>query len=227
MSRQSELPAIVEGTSQDLLVYVKSQLTTFFPAVGVVSNDSLSMIDSHLDEALLRTGQCINSVSMWRQGQFSFLHSSQYCQFLYYLANTLWQREHAKELCTRLFLLNKLLNSIDLFYEIQMPEVFFIGHSVGIVLAKASYGNHLVLYQNSTVGKNNGLAPTLSEGVIMYPNSAVIGDCQVGACTTISQGARLVDHHSPGHCLVFPPIGAAPVIKPTRKHYIGEYFRGL
>src|SRR3990167_5876802 len=76
---------------------------------------------------------------------------------------------------TRLFLMNKALNGIDLFYEIAMPEVFYIGHSVGIVLAKATYGNYLVLYQNSTVGRHLSRVPVLGEGVILYPNTAVIG----------------------------------------------------
>ena len=52
-----------------------------------------------------------------------------------------------------MFILNKALNAIDLFYEIDMPARFFIGHSAGIVLAKASYADYLVLYPNSTVGK--------------------------------------------------------------------------
>jgi len=223
-----DLPVIAEGSSQDLLRYLKHQLQTFFPSVCNGDKDDqpdLRLLDIHLPEALRKVGYCIDQVRMWQPGRFSFLHSSQYCQFLYYLAHTVWRHEQQRELCTRLFLLNKMLNGIDLFYEIEMPEVFFIGHSVGIVLAKASYGNHLVLYQNSTIGKNHGHGPVIGNGVILYPNTAIIGKCHVGDGTTISQGASLIDQDSPGSCLVFRGAGAGAVTKPTARRYIDDYFR--
>lgn len=45
-----------------------------------------------------------------------------------------------------------------------------------------------MLYQNSTVGKNHGVAPVIESGVIMYPNTAIIGRCHVRSGTVISQG---------------------------------------
>jgi serine O-acetyltransferase len=61
------------------------------------------------------------------------------------------------------------------------------------VLAKARYGNRLVLYQNSTVGKNHGAAPSLGEGVVLYPNSAIIGRCEIGAGSVIAQGVSVIN----------------------------------
>ena len=133
---------------------------------------------------------------MWTPGRFDHLHSSQYTIFLYYLANTIWRGGGERAVCNKLFGLNKALNGIDLFYEIELPEVFFIGHSVGIVLAKATYGNRLVLYQNSTVGKNHGEAPVLGDGVVMYPNTAIIGRCEIGAGTVVEPGH---EHRQPEH----------------------------
>ncbi|WP_427307938.1 hypothetical protein [Cupriavidus sp. H39] len=185
----------------------------------------LPLIARNLDEALQRTGRCIDAVRMWKPGSFNYLHSSQYCQYLYYLANTIWRNERDAQACTRLFLLNKALNGIDLFYEIEMPEVFFIGHSIGIVLAKATYGNYLVLYQNSTVGKNHGAAPVIGDGVVMYPNSAIIGRSQVGAGSVIAQGVGVVNRDTPGHCLVFAGNGGDLVCRPVAQPAIEEYFR--
>lgn len=100
-----------------------------------------------------------------------------------------------------------------------MPEKFFIGHTVGIVLSKACYGEYLVLYQNSTVGKNNGKSPTIGTGTVLFPNSAILGSSITSPFTTISQGARLVDAHTPPNCIVFNGLeNASPVIKTAKKN---------
>ena len=167
----------------------------------------------------------IPTCAPWRPDLFNVLQSSQHCIFLYYLSNTIYARSGDTAAATRLFLMNKAFNGIDLFYEIQMPPVFYIGHSVGIVLAKATYGNYLVVYQNSTVGKNHGVAPVLGEGVVMYAGTAIIGGCQVGDGTVLSQGTSLVNADSPGHCTVYPAAGGQVVFKPTRHNALQDIFR--
>jgi serine O-acetyltransferase len=201
--------------------YVNKQLRHVFPD----EEDHLQRLLAHIDTALARTLRCINEVKPWKSGVFDPLHSTQYCQFLYYLSNTLWQTEGASTTCTKLFALNKMLNGIDLFYEIAMPEVFFIGHSVGIVLAKASYANYLVLYQNSTVGKNHGVAPVIEEKVVMYPNTAIIGRSHVRAGTVISQGVGIVNQDTPGQCLAFRDAGHQLVFKTPKQDSLAEIFR--
>lgn len=209
-------------TSRSLAEYTATQLATLIPDRSPSSGPCLLR---HIDETLSRLERCIDAVKTWPQGKFNHLHSSQYCTYLYFLSNTIWRREPDNEsVCTRLFLLNKALNAIDLFYEIAMPEVFFIGHSVGIVLAKATYGNHLVLYQNSTVGKNHGVAPALGEGVILYPNSAIIGRCRIGDRTTISQGTSVINRDTPGDCMVFQRNGSL-FIKENKRLIIEDFFR--
>lgn len=204
-----------------LLNYVVDQLDKFFPdgQAGIKP-----ILDSCLDSTLGRLENCVNAIRMWRSGEFDYLHSSQYTIFLYFLANTLWRREGQQRICVKLFYLNKLLNGIDCFYEIEMPEIFFIGHSVGIVLAKATYGKYLVLYQNSTVGKNHGVAPVIGEGVIMYPNTAIIGDSHVRNGSVISQGVSIINQNTPGKCLVFRGEGKKLLFHP-RKDEKDEFFR--
>jgi serine O-acetyltransferase len=204
--------------------YVQSQVKNLLP---LPDNDDLNLIDVHLDEALRRVGRCIDQVRMWRPGEFDVLHSSQYCIFLYYLANTIWRREQQRSICTKLFLLNKALNAIDCFYEIELPDVFFIGHSVGIVLAKATYGNHLVLYQNSTVGKNHGNAPVLEHGVIMYPNTAIIGDCLVREGSVISQGVSVINRNTEANRVVYQGVSGSLVFKQERHFILGDFFRDV
>ncbi len=214
---------LVDQTRAGLLDYTCAQVENLIPDGR---NAPLrAHIDAHMDEALSRVGHCIDAVRMWRPGEFSYLHSSQYCIYLYFLANTIWTHTRDAGACTRLFLLNKALNGIDLFYEIEMPSVFFIGHSVGIVLAKATYGERLVLYQNSTVGKNHGVAPEVGEGVVMYPNTAIIGRCRIGAGTVISQGTSIVNRNTPGDCIAYPGGAGALVFRPSKRDVLGDIFR--
>lgn len=207
----------------ELSTYVARQLATFYP--DGLDADAPTVLDAHMGAVLKRLGRCINEVRWWRPNEFDHLHSTQYALFLYYLANTVWKATGNRTLCTKLFGLNKSLNGIDLFYEIDMPEVMFIGHSVGVVFAKATYGNYLVVYQNSTVGKNHGVAPVLGEGVVMYAGTAIIGDCQVGDGTVLAQGTSLVNTATPGHCTVYPGQSGQVVFKPTRRDPLQDIFR--
>ena len=204
----------------ELARYVSAQLDTFFPDGG-----STQLVQLGLGEAQQRLASSIQAVKLWKPGYFDHLHSSQYCMFLYWLARILWLREADRSLCNKLFGLNKALNGIDLFYEIEMPEVFFIGHSVGIVLAKASYGSHLVLYQNCTVGKNHGRAPVIGEGVILFPHVAVLGGCKIGDRSVLAQGATAIDCEIPSDSVVFRSSGPDPVVRPRARPYLDDYFR--
>jgi serine O-acetyltransferase len=181
----------------------------------------------HAEAALARVGACIDAVRLWTPGVFDYLHSSQYCQYLYFLGNTIWREEgeDGRGSSTRLFLLNKALNGIDLFYEIEMPRIFFIGHSVGIVLSKATYGDYLVLYQNVTVGKNHGVAPVIGEGVVLYPSSAVIGRCRVADGSVLAQGVSVVNQDTPGRCMVFPGEAGRLTFKPATRDIRADIFR--
>jgi serine O-acetyltransferase len=37
-------------------------------------------------------------------------------------------------LADRIYYLNKALNGLDLFYEVEMPDVFYLDHPVGTVI---------------------------------------------------------------------------------------------
>lgn len=213
---------LVNITRAGLIDYTAAQVRNFFPD----GRDNIrARIESHCDEALSRMNRCINGVRIWPENKFNYLHSSQYCIYLYYLYHSIWKATGDIETCTKLFALNKALNAIDCFYEIDLPEVFFIGHSVGIVLAKATYSNHLVLYQNSTVGKNHGIAPVIGEGVIMYPNTAIIGRCNIGDRTVISQGTGIINRDTPGNVMAFSGVGSDLVLKPLQKNILADIFR--
>lgn len=213
---------LVNMTRAELVDFTVSQITHFFPDGR---NDVREPIEKYCDEALTRLNRCINGVKIWKEDQFDYLHSSQYCIYLYYLSNTIWRATRDTTACTKIFLLNKALNAIDCFYEIEMPDIFFIGHSPGIVLAKATYANYLVLYQNSTVGKNHGVAPMLEEGVVMYPNTAIIGRCHVRKNSVISQGTGVINQDTPGDSMVFRGENGKLNFKPSKRDILADIFR--
>jgi serine O-acetyltransferase len=200
---------------------VAAQMGHFFPDG---QNGLRDCVVRDLDETLDRVQTCVNAVRLWTENEFDYLHSSQYCTFLYYLSNTAWRNRQDQRLCTKLFLLNKALNGFDCFYNNVLPDKFFIGHSVGIVLARTTFSNYLVLYQNSTVGKNHGEAPVLGEGVVLYPNSAIIGRCNIGPSTVIAQGCSIINQDTPGDCYVFSNDGELTFKKPKR-NVLADIFR--
>ena len=214
---------LVDHTRESLVAYLTAQCAAIVPDGREAA--FRKAVDAHLDEALERMHVCINACAPWRPDQFNVLQSSQHCIFLYYLSNTIFRRSGDTAAGTRLFLMNKAFNGIDLFYEIAMPEVFYIGHSVGIVLAKATYGNYLVLYQNSTVGRHKTDIPVIGDRVVLYPNTAVIGRSVIGNDAVLSQGVSAVNKTVPPGMIAFRGAGTDLAFQPRPDDLLQEYFR--
>lgn len=213
---------LVDHTRESLIDYTTAQCASVVPDGREAAFRAI--IDVNMDEALQRLQTCINACAPWKPDQFNVLQSSQHAIYLYYLANTIWKRTGETAAPTRLFLMNKAFNGIDLFYEIAMPEVFYIGHSVGIVLAKATYGNYLVLYQNSTVGRHKDQIPVLGDRVVLYPNTAVIGRSVVEDDVVVSQGTSVINKHVPKGQMAFRS-GDGLAFSPRPDDLLAEYFR--
>lgn len=208
-------------TKEDLSSYVCHQLNSFFPDKFSIKE---SEVNTSLDEALKRLEVCINSVKVWRENQFDVLQSSQNCIFLYYLANTIFENKNNENLCTKLFYLNKALNGFECFYTNRLPEKFFIGHSVGIVLVKNDYPNYIAFYQGSTVGRITDKLPKIGEKVILYPYSSIIGDSQVGKGSVIAKGVNVVNKNVPDNVNVFSNADEL-VFKSKKQELIEDIFR--
>jgi serine O-acetyltransferase len=214
---------LVDHSRQSLLDYIVRQQAAIVPDGR---DDAFrKLADAHFDEALARMNVCIDACAPWRAGEFNVLQSSQHTIFLYYLANSIWKGSGDTSAPVRLFLMNKAFNGIDLFYEIAMPEVFYIGHSLGIVLAKATYGNYLVLYQNSTVGRHKDRIPVIGDRVVLYPNTAVVGSSVVENDTVVSQGVSVLNKTVPTGMMAFSGGPGELVFRPRPDDLLAEYFR--
>ncbi len=214
---------LVDHSRQSLLDYIVRQQAAIVP--DGKEDAFRKLADAHFDVALERMNVCIDACAPWRAGEFNVLQSSQHTIFLYYLANSIWKGSGDTSAPVRLFLMNKAFNGIDLFYEIAMPEVFYIGHSLGIVLAKATYGNYLVLYQNSTVGRHKDRIPVIGDRVVLYPNTAVVGSSVVENDTVVSQGVSVLNKTVPTGMMAFSGGPGELVFRPRPDDLLAEYFR--
>lgn len=95
--------------------------------------------------------------------KFNPYHSGQYCIFLYYLSNEVWKNGNSI-LADKVYYLNKTLNSCDLFYEVELPNIFMLDHPVGSVMGRAKYSDFFSFGQNCTIGNNKGVYPRLMGG---------------------------------------------------------------
>lgn len=203
------------GISTKLRAYVERQIATIVPGF----DHDIRIPDWTAETALERSDR--NARAQIGRSGFDPMISGHYATFLYYLSNAL--RED-RVTATHVFLLNKALNGIDLFYEVEMPEHFLIGHTVGMVFAKATYGDYCVFHQGCTVGRILDDRPTLETGVVLYPNASIIGRCHVRENTVVSAGVQLINQDTPGHCIVFQGEGGRPTFKPITEQFHRRYF---
>ena len=213
---------MTEARSADFLArFVGHQMQSLYPTF----ESGWALDPVIMQAALERACFCIRHVKASPRG-FDHLVSGHHATLLHFLSRELAARG-AKEDATRVFLVNKALHGIDLFHEIEMPDVFLIGHTVGMVFAKAAYGPRCVFHQGCTVGRNQDDRPVLEEGVILYPNASVIGACHVRANSVIAPGVQLVNTDTPGDCLVFQGERGRPEFKPIRERYADRYLHPL
>lgn len=146
---------------------------------------------------------------------FDHLNSDHFASFLYFFSNTVWRETGDTSLPTRLFYLNKAMHGLDLFYSVEMPDIFLLVHPLGTVLGNAKYKDYLVVYQNVTVGADEaGVYPVFDTGTVLYAKSTVIGACEFGKNVVLGANAFVLNANVPGNSLV---VGHYPLnrISPT------------
>lgn len=131
-----------------------------------------------------------------------------------------------RSVCDKVYALNRALNSVDMYYEVQLPDVFTFDHPLGSVMGRADYGDYFTFSQGCTVGNNHGIYPRFGQRVFMLSDSKVIGDCEIGDNVIIAAGTYVKDADIPGDSLVF---GASPnlIIKENRKAAVDTHAEGV
>lgn len=195
------------------------QLTGFFP----LDADETRLIGEAMPSVLARCERCFLGVEnkYYRcdgEARFNPFHSSQWLTFLYFLANTLSTAPEFeaypghKILADKVYYLNKIMNGVDIYHEVRLPEVFFFEHPLGTVVGRADIGDGLRMYQGCTIGGNFDKEghihyPRIGRNFSMYANSKILGRCHVGDNVTLAANTYVKDTDLPDGATVF---GSSP-----------------
>jgi serine O-acetyltransferase len=188
----------------ELVDYVARQMDHFFPHSRP---DDREIIVAAMGKALQRLEHAfvrINHASYSREGNahFSIFHSDQYAAFLVLLSHQVHREQAHHPVAQKLFGLNKALHGLNCMYDVELPPVFWLLHSVGAVIGKAAYGNHLVVRQNCTIGALRGEYPVIGNGFIMSSGCSLIGRCRVGDNVMLGPDTTILENNLPSNTLV-------------------------
>lgn len=209
----------------ELASYVARQMNAMFPD----SAPDAHALAQPVSEALERLDHCFAQARIkyffdGEQSVFNHRNTDQYAMFLYFLSNSVFRRGGDSRIAETAYALNKALHSIDVFFEVQLPDVFVFQHPVGTVLGRAKYADFFFVYQRCSVGSSlEGKQPRFGEGVVMFGGSVVIGDCTVGDNSWFSVGSSVMDRDVPAGSVVF---GQSPnhVVKATSRDVKRDMF---
>jgi serine O-acetyltransferase len=204
-----------------LTAYVRAQLEAFFPdGTPVAAADVVAA-------AAERARHCFSSIRHPAFGDadsvvFDHLHGDQYTMFLYYASNSAFAAGDLT-LAKKLFLLNKALNGFFCMYDTLLPPVMFLNHALGTVIGRGTYGNYLLVTQNVTFGKEDGNAPVIGEGVIVYGGALIAGATTVGDRTVVAANASIRNADVPAESVV---AGSSPdlIVRPRKRHLSETFF---
>lgn len=196
---------------------ILSQLLMQLKAHFFISDDEKSIIEERFDYAIAACEEnfshsenkyyftVLGGAKMCR---FNPYHSVQYMTFLYYLSHDIYKNANAGQLCDKIYYLNKILHSVDLFYAIELPPHFGAEHPLGSVMGRAKYSNGFFFYQGCSVGgtkDKNGIDqyPVIGENVRMYANSSILGCSHIGKNVLLGAGVLIKNQDVPDNSLVF------------------------
>jgi serine O-acetyltransferase len=182
-----------------LATYVAKQLNSAFPSTRL--EDDVKKIYHILPITIQRLKPILRAVCCFRNDVFQYNNSLQYCTFLYLLANVQSKIGADSTLSDRLFCLNKSLNGIDLFYGVEMPELFFVSHGVG------SVGNR---------------SPVIGNDAVLYPGAVVTGSTIIGNNSVVSAGTILHNVTIPDNVVAKLESGRI-VLRENRQNYVDLY----
>lgn len=202
------------------------QISSFWCNSFVSQWDAL---DYYLETALKKVEKALDASQnkYYERNGFHNSNSIQYCLFLYHLSHLIGVsaggRSELVTLADQTYYLNKIMNGVDWYWGIELPEYMMCEHPIGTVLGRASYGEYFFVYQGCTVGgnrKNGRLSyPSIGNYVLLYSNSKVLGDSHIGNNVIIAANTVIIDDDVPDNAIVF---GQSPhlIIKKKTEEYV-------
>jgi serine O-acetyltransferase len=195
---------IIEIKEKALIQNLIKQIENLFG----ISNKEINIITKFFSKSLQRTEYCFSRTKnkyYHRNGKVYFnpYHSGQYCIFLYFFSNTIFNKLGNNLLSDKIYYLNKTLNGLDLFYEVKMPKIFILDHPVGTVIGKASIKSFFSFSSNCVVGNNKGIFPRLGSNVYLSTGSTILGDCTIGNNVIFAANSYILDKDISSNSIVY------------------------
>lgn len=190
-------------TDKELINLLTKQLNNFF----LCDKEEITQLNKMQGDVLSKLKTCINGVEnkYYRKNDmlyFSPFHSGQYLSYLYFVSNSCY-KNGLINLSEKVYYLNKIMHSCDIYPAVELPNVFFLEHPVGTVLGRAKYGDNFFAMQGCTVGGNKNLYPTIGANVKMYSNSKVLGNSTIGNNVSLASNTYIKDTNIPDNTIVF------------------------
>ena len=209
---------------EDILDLLNKQLNFFF-----INEEEYKILCKHYEEVLSRCEVCFSknpNKYFFDEGITCFnpFHSVQYMIFLYYFGNTIYKSSPGNSiLYNKIYYLNKMLNSVDIFPAVELPSFFMAEHPVGSVIGRAKIGSGFMFFQNCTIGgiergkEKKEVYPILGDNVTMYAATSIIGDCRIGDNVNLGAGTMVKNQDIPDNHNVF---GISPnlILRPKNKY---------
>lgn len=206
-------------SAKDICSVIARQINNMIPDIDQVSESHLI---PYVQTALTKLFECFKGINNKYYNEngnvfFNHLHSDHYCTFLYLISSTAY-KSNDTILATKLFLLNKYLHGLDLYFSVKLPEVFMLVHPVGSVIGNADYGNKIVFYQNCSIGSvfkdGKYIYPKFGENIVLYSRTSVIGECTIGNNVIFGANTFVIKSDVPDNSIV---TGSSPQLQINQK----------
>lgn len=186
-------------------------------------------IDKHIPKALEQMSANYSMAATSRLFQngsmiFNPMHTVTWAIFLYRLSRLLYLAGYIYE-ADCVYYLNKIMNAVEWFYQVELPVHFMAEHPLGSVLGKAQYSDYLFVYQGTTIGGNrkngNLYYPRVGKNVVLYANATILGDTIVGNNVIVSGNTYIINENIPDNCIVFGQSPNIIIKEKTEKEITG------
>lgn len=210
----------------------KRQLIKQIDSLYDINSEEISTIDIAYENVIDKLKICfkyINNKYYQENGEIKFdpLHVGQWTMFLYYMARE--SKGLSCQISDKIYGLSKCFSSADIYYGVNMPDIWFFDHPQGSVMGRAKYANFFTFSQGCTVGNNKGIFPVFGEHVTMLSNSKVLGNCTLGDHIIFAANSYIVDRDIPSYSIVFgiePNITIKSITQEKFNELTGNMFDG-
>ena len=195
-------------SKNELFKLLCNQLNNFF---GISDKETI-ILKKVFNPALKRSFFCFskNKNKYYQENgktYFNPYHSGQNCIFLYFISNMIFKSGRKKRLnkllADKIYYLNKTLNGLDLFYEVEMPKIFILDHPLGSIIGRGKIKDYFFFSSGCVVGNNKGIYPKIGKNVRMLANSKILGNCIIGDNVIFAPNSYVIDTNIPNNVIVF------------------------